>query len=512
VSKDYILGAILLLAACGTIEPEAAAEPEDGCAGGKCDTSAGGTEPDAQSAGSSSGANDFGPEAGDATFSVRHYDYRFSLADRHAQARLHLEIEADGACIEIPMRTEAPGTVHLDGVPAQWSFDGERLRACGEGMVDGASVILDVLDFEVPLETWRSSQVGYSERSSPTTGDFHYGQSWVGQCDRLGPCDPSPGTFATYRFEIEHGPQLQVLCPGTIERTEEVTVCTFDFDGGPTYSTFSFAASDRWVEHDLGTWGHVRVTLYDLPGGGLRDQLDAELHAAFLEWMEDHFGPYPYGDELRIFAAPLFWGGFEHPGNIVLDRGLVGPGAVTTMHHEIAHMWAGNQTTLATVHDFVWKEAMAEYLPFVFADERDMPTPGTDKPLRWRSGGMSSRFFPVPLERPELLDFYGDVYSAGPMTLFRQTEALFGRDAILGALRRVLGQPRVLGIEDLREALERSTARSLSPYSRVCRTPSAACRTRREEGVCRAQVTDEERSHAGRGRCYACSANTGTGS
>jgi hypothetical protein len=40
--------------------------------------------------------------------------------------------------------------------------------------------------------------------------------------------------------------------------------------------------------------------------------------------------------------------------------------------------------------------------------------------------------------------------------------------------------------------------------SRACRTPSADCMTRREERVCRAQMTDEQQSHAVRGRCCMC--------
>ncbi|MCP4446571.1 MAG: hypothetical protein GY811_14675 [Myxococcales bacterium] len=47
---------------------------------------------------------------------------------------------------------------------------------------------------------------------------------------------------------------------------------------------------------------------------------------------------------------------------------LLQPSAHTTSN-EIAHHWAGEQTTLLETHDFVWKEAMAEYLVFVHKTE-----------------------------------------------------------------------------------------------------------------------------------------------
>jgi aminopeptidase N len=208
----------------------------------------------------------------------------------------------------------------------------------------------------------------------------------------------------------------------------------------------------------------VQVTLYDLPSADLLGELDLPIHRAFLAWMETQFGPYPYGDEMRLFAAPLFWGGFEHPGNIVLDDGLFGGGFTQTLHHEIGHMWAGNQATLLSIHDFVWKEAMVEYLVFVFADEQPEPIAGRNKPLTWKAQGLNADFFPVPLEHPELLDFYSDVYSEGPMVLFRQTEALLGRDAVLQALASLLGKPGFHGIDDIRAALEAATGADLTEY------------------------------------------------
>src|SRR5213079_2204459 len=93
---------------------------------------------------------------------------------------------------------------------------------------------------------------------------FHYLVSWVGGCDRFGPCDARPSMFARYSFTVTHPATLDVRCSGTItEVSDTETHCEFDHDGGPTYSTFGIAAYPAWTQRDKGTWGSAKVTLYD---------------------------------------------------------------------------------------------------------------------------------------------------------------------------------------------------------------------------------------------------------
>ena len=51
--------------------------------------------------------------------------------------------------------------------------------------------------------------------------------------------------------------------------------------------------------------------------------------------------------------------------------------------------------------------------------------------------------------------------------------------------------------------------RELTRNPRVCRAPSSDSVARREDGVCRVQMTDEQRGYAVRGRCYACAGISG---
>ncbi len=223
---------------------------------------------------------------------------------------------------------------------------------------------------------------------------------------------------------------------------------------------------------DLGTWDGVNVTFYDMPAADMARKVDVDEHSGFLAWMADNFGPYPYGDTLRFAVGPTYWNGFEHPGNIVLNDRLRTSGFMSafsiplahTISHEIAHQWAGDQTTLASTYDFVWKEAMAEYLVFVhkienLSESRAIKTLGA-----WKSFARSSEYYLVPDERPELIDYYGDVYGPGPMILFRQLEALYSREEVMAALKTLLGSLRAIGIDDVQTALEDATGADLSGY------------------------------------------------
>jgi aminopeptidase N len=135
-----------------------------------------------------------------------------------------------------------------------------------------------------------------------------------------------------------------------------------------------------------------------------------------------------------------------------------------TTIHEIGHMWAGDQTTLASTHDFVWKEAMVEYLKMVHLETIDMDR-ATSTALGWKlSASRYDDYYPVPGEQPPLLDFYSHVYGAGPLVLFRQIEALFDREKVISALQSVLGTPRTLSVDDVKAALEASTGANLDNY------------------------------------------------
>jgi aminopeptidase N len=129
----------------------------------------------------------------------------------------------------------------------------------------------------------------------------------------------------------------------------------------------------------------------------------------------------------------------------------------------MTHMWAGDQTTLADQYDFAWKESMAEYLSYVWEDMTDQ-TVSVVTANSWKLFGRNAQHFPVPLDKPDLVTYYTDVYGPGPLILFRQLEVQSSRAQVIDALKSVLGTPRALSIDDLVAALQQHTGLDLTTY------------------------------------------------
>jgi aminopeptidase N len=138
--------------------------------------------------------------------------------------------------------------------------------------------------------------------------------------------------------------------------------------------------------------------------------------------------------------------------------------ALHVLQHEIAHQWAGDQTTIKDTYDFVWKESMAEYLAYVYED-RVEPQAANVTAGYWRKAANGAKYYPVPDDKPALFDYYGDVYGAGPMVLFRQLEVLTSREQVIAGLQTLLGQPRAISVDDVIAALATSTGLDLDAYA-----------------------------------------------
>lgn len=423
-----------------------------------------------------SACGDDGGPTGEIAATITHYDYTFDIVSRRAHTALTATIDTAGDCITLPFRAVDldPTTVKMDGkLAASATANATQFLACGNGWKAGDSIVIEA-DLTVPLKTLSTSQVGYSVTMDSNGNPFHYLVSWVGGCDQFGPCDSRPDQFATYTFHVTHPEALAVSCPGAItEVSATETQCEFDHDGGPTYSTFGIAAYPKtaWVAADKGMWGSVHVTVFDRPTTQITAAIDATYNAGFVSWLEQKLGPYPFGSELRILTAPTYWSGFEHPGNIVLDDGLARASNPAYLHntqhildHEIAHQWAGDQTTLADTYDFVWKESMAEYLAYAYEAQAE-PAAAAATAVYWKRASTGAKYFPVPGDKPALFDYYGDVYGPGPMILFRQLEVMTSRDQVIAAIASVLGQPRALSVDEVVAALSAKTGLDLTAYA-----------------------------------------------
>jgi aminopeptidase N len=403
---------------------------------------------------------------------VSKYDYAIDLVTRKASVTVQAIVDAGGAgdCWSLPFRGSELTELTFNGEVVGGDVNAGKVTICGVGVADGSALTIGA-KLTVPAKTLADSQVGFSQRNDGAGKPFTYLVSWVGGCDQFGPCDNRPDQFAAYRFVVSHPSDTKVRCAGVVTQDSATqTTCNFDYAGGPSYSTFGIVASPSWTVTERGMWGPLAVTVYDRPSTGINANIDSNYQTGFINWMISQFGAFPFGNELRILTGPTYWSGFEHPGNIVLSDGLAR--AVSSAYanpvahvltHEIAHQWAGDQTTLKDTYDFVWKESMAEYLSFVYEAEVK-PGDAAITAKAWKTFSGRAAYYPVPAEKPPLFDYYGDVYGPGPMILFRQVEALTSRAQVVAALKMLLGEPRALSVDEVIAALQTTTGMDLGAY------------------------------------------------
>lgn len=373
---------------------------------------------------------------------VDSYAYGFDLDTRVASVAVTLEpSDADAPCAVLRTREVPRDVTWNTDLARDVRLDGGRIRACGEV---AQSVTLGA---RIDVPTTPIHGIGFTEPIDRFGHRFAYMLGFIGECDRFGPCDAKTDRLAHFRFEVTHDPATTVLCPGVRTTSSGRTTCEIEGTRAPTYSAYGILASDALVMTPWTTANGVRVERYEVPEGGLGDALDGETIADFIAFATALFGPLPYGETLRVIGAPVPWLGFEHPANIVMsDTVMTVPNlyAHPTRHvllHEIVHQWAGNRTTLADAYDFVWKEAIAEYVAYVYEDIH-FPADSAMTRRGWDRLARFAYVYPRPTDvpPPRFENVMYDAYGTGPMLLVA-LEDLVGRAAVLDGIRRFLSKP-----------------------------------------------------------------------
>lgn len=453
-----------LLALCSVVLLAACSSPDETGSGG----GGSGGAIDTGGAGGAGGAPPSGLIAGPVT----RYDYVFDAAQLTADTLLTIDAQAPGGdCVELESLVPPSGPVTWNAEAAlSATADSGVFHACGAPVGPGALEVRAPTVF--PKKKYLGLDVGFSISKDMDGGDFSYLLSWVGGCDSFGPCDDDPGTLAEMHFEIRHAAGVPVLCPGVLVPGETSTRCDIAGTLAPTYSAVGWASDPLWQKKPFIHTGGVDWVFYEVPSGQLMESLDPATMTDFFGWLTGLFGPFPYGDELRFAGGPTAWLGFEHPANIVLYEGL---GSLPTSYydtmahvtmHEIVHQWAGDRTTIASAADFVWKEATAEYIPYVYEDEKIGADASGASREYWDSVSLQAQHYPRPTDDPlpQVSQFYGDVYGPGPMVLYVQLEALVGRAAVLAGIQAFLEDPGARSVDELRAALEAASGEDLGPY------------------------------------------------
>ncbi len=131
----------------------------------------------------------------------------------------------------------------------------------------------------------------------------------------------------------------------------------------PLYS-LSFAASTDYQTFSVGM-SQSGVEVIGAVPADLRANAEEIFPAAIvtIDWMEEHFGSYSFGDVLSLVGIPNFGGGMEHTSVIWLGNGTIMPDArgEFIVVHETVHMWWGNTVRFADWPHFWLAEGFDEW-------------------------------------------------------------------------------------------------------------------------------------------------------
>lgn len=350
-----------------------------GCRDGSADpslvsTTTSSTAPTTTSATGVAGSDGVGdpyfPTLGNGGFDVGHYDIAIRIDPDSG-------VISDGATMLTATAVDSLSSFNLDfvglevtsvsvdGVPAEWSVDGEDL------------VIVPVAI--LPAGETFTVAVGYRGRPLPTyipSVGVHAG--WIVDAEGVYvaaepnaahtwfPGNDHPSDKATFAIAITVPSGWVAASNGTLAAVTTV-------EDGTTFA---------WVmDHPMATYlATVAVGTFeriDSPAiGGVtrRDYLPVDLAAVpppsfdrigeMLDLLEDWFGPYPFSEYGHV-VVPDFPGALETQTMTLIGRGMVSDQVVV---HELAHQWYGDDVSIATWSDIWLNEGFATFAEFIWLE------------------------------------------------------------------------------------------------------------------------------------------------
>jgi aminopeptidase N len=195
-----------------------------------------------------------------------------------------------------------------------------------------------------------------------------YGRTWV-------PCLDDFTERSTYSFHIRTAGGKKAWCNGTlVDRIPlggDTLINHWECSGSMPAYLVSVAAANYAEIHDSlpsdnGHW--MPLSLVAAPGdtANLRASF-THLPDAFAHF-EALFGPYRWEKVGYVLTTQ---GAMEHSTSIHYPRSIV-DGSLsyeTTMAHELAHHWFGNQVTCDRAEEMYINEGFAEYLSYLFLEQ-----------------------------------------------------------------------------------------------------------------------------------------------
>jgi aminopeptidase N len=182
--------------------------------------------------------------------------------------------------------------------------------------------------------------------------------------------------------------------------------------------------------------------------------------------MEEAFGPYPFSEFGGVVPVHDFWfGGLETQPRPIYQRQAIadrehGPELVM---HELAHMWFGNNVTVAQWDDIFINESYASWAQWLYREQSGGRTANRSfADLYGRVKGIRD-FWRITMIDPGADELFNTVYTRGPMTL-QALRNVIGDDAFFALARDWAADPGPRSVEDWMVAAQARTSTDLGPF------------------------------------------------
>ncbi|WP_425308581.1 M1 family metallopeptidase [Ammonicoccus fulvus] len=273
---------------------------------------------------------------------------------------------------------------------------------------------LDASDGKVPAR----------DREIVIAGEPFSASYWFGSNDH--PSDP-----ARMELTIRVPADLQALSGGTLvsrDIADEVDFDTWHWRSDQPMATYLNFLSIGPYEIEEGT-ADGRPYLYAVSrqlSPARQEQAFAALRATpgYLAELEEIWGIYPFPEIGGVVpSTPFAWGALENQPRPIYHARSLEEDSQRLIVHEYAHMWFGNNVTLAGWDDIVMNEAYASYSEWLVLERRGEVS--ADEIMRRFYEELPESTWRTPIDDPGPDAMFKNVYTRGPMALH--------------ALRRLMG-------------------------------------------------------------------------
>ncbi len=358
--------------------------------------------------------------------------YRLHLAPDAAagtfagDVTLDLTAATDITAIELDCVDLDIGAAWVDGEPAEWRLDGDRL----------------IVTPPAALTTGASLRLTYAGRLSDTARGLYGGDGFIAsqfqpnQARRVFPCFDDPGFRAILELSVTTPDGWTVLSNAAVAcRTGAVTT----FAPTPPLPTHLMALAIGPFHRSES--GAVAINVL---APGPNDAWVLGTAVAALDFFEGWLGvPYPFGKLDLVVLPEIGVAGMENSGAIFLRQAsLARPNreAATLIAHEIAHQWFGGLVTPSGWDELWLNEGFATWLapkaiPADLADDSAEVAALRAALIADSSPGARPLSGPMPDDPAELFDVL--TYRKGA-ALLRMIEGWIGEDAMRRGLATYL--------------------------------------------------------------------------